>query len=65
MSYLGTNADFSKFDRDNIDRTMVLTWINQAKGILAKVLASPLAAQVTNLLTTADVPGQRLLSEVP
>ena len=54
MSYLYTSNNFSQFDRDNMNRWMTAVYINQANKILAKIVASPRAAQVGNLLLAAD-----------
>ena len=54
MSYLYTSNNFSQFDRDNMNRWMTAAYINQANKILAKIVASPRADQVSSLLSAAD-----------
>jgi hypothetical protein len=54
MSYIDLNWDFSQFDRDNMNRFMTSVYINQANVILDSIYASPRAAQVSALLTSAD-----------
>jgi glucosamine 6-phosphate synthetase-like amidotransferase/phosphosugar isomerase protein len=54
MSYIDLNWDFSQFDRDNMNRYMTSIYINQANTVLAKIYASPLSGQVSDLLTSAD-----------
>jgi hypothetical protein len=54
MSYIDLNWDFSQFDRDNMNRHMVVTYINQANRVLAAISASPRAGQAGAILTSAD-----------
>jgi hypothetical protein len=54
MSYIDVNWDFSQFDRDNMNRYMTATYINQANSILAKIYASPRAGEASSLLLSAD-----------
>lgn len=54
MSYLYTSNNFSQFDRDNMNRWMTAVYINQSNKILARILASPRAGQVSTLLSSAD-----------
>ena len=54
MSYLFLNADFSQFDRDNMNRYLTAAYVNQANAILPQILASPRAGQISSLLTAAD-----------
>lgn len=54
MSYIDLNWDFSQFDRDNMNRYMVATYLREANGILAKIATSPRANQVANELVGAD-----------
>jgi hypothetical protein len=54
MSYMYTSNNFSQFDRDNMNRWMTAVYINQANKILARIVSSPLAAQVDNILSSAD-----------
>jgi len=54
MSYIDLNADFSQFDRDNMNRYLTAAYINQANAVLAMIYASPRAAQATALLLAAD-----------
>ncbi len=54
MSYLDLNNDFSQFDRDNMNRYLTATYINQANAILPRILAKPQAGQVAGLLSAAD-----------
>jgi hypothetical protein len=37
MSYTDLNYDFSQFDRDNMNRYLVATYINQANSMLAMI----------------------------
>jgi hypothetical protein len=48
------NDDFSQFDRDNMNRYLTATYINEANKILAKIIASPKANDVTTQLSAAD-----------
>ena len=55
MSYIDLNWDFSQFDRDNMDRFFVATYLNQANVILAKVLKAPRAMAIAGaLISSAD-----------
>ena len=45
MSYADLNFDFGQFDRDNMNRFLVATYINQANSVLAMIYASPRAGQ--------------------
>ena len=54
MSYIDLNWDFSQFDRDNMNRYLTSIYLNQANVVLAQIYASPRAAQVSSLLTSAD-----------
>lgn len=54
MSYLDLNNDVSQFDRDNMNRFLTTTYINQANAILPKILRKPKAHQVASLLSSAD-----------
>lgn len=54
MNYLSDNHDFSQFDRDNMNRFLTATYINQTNAILPRILSSPRARQVSGLLATAD-----------
>jgi len=54
MSYLYNNDDFSQFDRDNMNRYLTATYINEANKVLAKIVASPKANDVAAQLSAAD-----------
>ena len=54
MGYMFVNGDYSQFDRDNMSRNMTCSYLTEANLILAKILASPRAGQVTGLLANAD-----------
>jgi hypothetical protein len=54
MSYQLESINFSQFDRDNMNRWMTAVYINQANAILPKILASPRAGQVNDLLNSGD-----------
>ena len=54
MNYLAINSDFSQFDRDNMNRFLTATYINQTNSILPQILSSPRAGAVSNLLAAAD-----------
>jgi len=56
-------GDFSQFDRDNMNRNLVATYVNQSNLILAKILVSPLAGQVQSDLNSADQLALAALSE--
>lgn len=63
MSYIDLNWDFSQFDRDNMNRYMTVTYINQANVILAKITKNPKANQVSSLLAAADANAGLALSK--
>jgi hypothetical protein len=54
MGYIDLNWDFGQFDRDNMNRWLTSTYINQANVILADIYASPQAAEAGALLSSAD-----------
>jgi hypothetical protein len=54
MSYIDLNWDFSQFDRDNMNRGLVTTYINQSNVILAEIAKSPKAGFVNGALRAAD-----------
>jgi hypothetical protein len=54
MSYIDLNWDFSQFDRDNMNRYLVATYINQSNAILGDVVKNAKARQVRGLLSAAD-----------
>lgn len=54
MSYLFTNNDFSQFDRDNMNRYMTATYINQANAILPYIHMGRRAHPKLAQLTAAD-----------
>ena len=54
MSYLWASNNFSQFDRDNMNRWMTAAYINESNKILAKILVSPRAGQVSSALSLAD-----------
>ena len=64
MSYTDLNYDFGQFDRDNMNRYLVATYINQANSVLAMVYASPRAGQASALLTAADAAAAAAVSKL-
>ncbi len=54
MSYIDLNWDFSQFDRDNMNRYLTVTYINQANIILSDIAASPRADEVSGMISSAD-----------
>lgn len=54
MSYIDLNYDFSQFDQDNMNRYLTAIFLNEANQVLAKILASPRAFQVSAAITAAD-----------
>jgi hypothetical protein len=55
MGQTALNFDFSQFDRDNMDRYLTVTYINQTNAVLPRILASPRAAEISNQLSAADL----------
>ena len=64
MSYADLNYDFGQFDRDNMNRYLVATYINQANSVLAMIYASPRAGQASALLTAADAAAAAAVSKL-
>jgi hypothetical protein len=62
IGYLDLNLDFSQFDRDNMNRNLIAAYINQLNAILAKILASPRANNVSSLLSAADQQAEAALN---
>ena len=62
MGYLGDTDSFSQFDRDNMARWFTAAYINQINSILPKILASPRADEVSDILADADVRATDALS---
>ncbi|HZO88041.1 MAG TPA: hypothetical protein VFB38_06840 [Chthonomonadaceae bacterium] len=54
MNYMDLSLGFSQFDRDNMNRYMTTTYINQANNILVPIYANPHAGQVSATLLQAD-----------
>jgi hypothetical protein len=54
MSYIHVNDDFSQFDRDNMARYRSYDFLWMANEILAKLLASPRAGDVSAAIADAD-----------
>jgi hypothetical protein len=54
MSYLGSQIDFSQFDRDNLDRWLMAARFDAANEILADIYASPRASASAEELRRAD-----------
>ena len=54
MSYLGSQVDFSQFDRDNLDRWLVAARFRTANGILGDIYRSPRASLASAELLRAD-----------
>ena len=54
MHYLDVASGFSQFDRDNMNRWLTATYINQANSVLALIYKSPRAGQQSQLLLAAD-----------
>jgi len=64
MSYIDLNWDFSQFDRDNMNRFFVATYLNQANVILAKVLKAPKAWRVAgSIIEDADADAASALAK--
>jgi hypothetical protein len=64
MSYLDLNYDFGQFDRDNMNRYLVATYINQANSVLAPIYASPRAGNAAAQLTAADTAAADAVAKV-
>ena len=64
MSYIDLNWDFSQFDRDNMNRYLVATYINQANSVLAQIYASPRAGTAAAQLTAADAAAAAAVAKV-
>jgi len=64
MSYADLNFDFGQFDRDNMNRFLVATYINQSNSVLAQIYASPRAGQAAALLTAADAAAAAAVTKV-
>ena len=62
MGYLGDSQSFSQFDRDNMARWFTAASINQSNSILPKILDSPRASEISEILTDADVRATNALS---
>ena len=62
MSYIDLNWDFSQFDRDNMHRYLVATYLNTANTILKDIAASPKVNRVGALLSSADTSATEALS---
>jgi hypothetical protein len=54
MSYIDVNWDFSQFDRDNVHRWDMASFLNSANNLLDEILADPEADSVNPLLRQAD-----------
>lgn len=54
MSYIDLSSRFSVFDRDNMHRYETAGYLNWSNALLADILASPKAGQVSNQLAAAD-----------
>jgi len=54
MNYLHNNGDFSQFDRDNMNRWLLATYLKQADQILVAVYSNQQVATVSQLLLAAD-----------
>jgi hypothetical protein len=54
MSYLGSQIDFSQFDRDNLDRWLTAARLQTANDILGEVYQSPRASRAAADLQRAD-----------
>ena len=54
MSYIDLNWDFSQFDRDNMNRYLVTSYINQSNAILGDLVKNPKANLVRGALRGAD-----------
>jgi hypothetical protein len=61
MSYIDLNWDFSQFDRDNMNRYLVTSYINQSNAILADLLKNPKANLVRGALRGADKAAEEAL----
>jgi hypothetical protein len=54
MSYLRSSFSFSQFDRDDVGRWSVLSYLDEANRVLAGIQASPRATEVAAAVHTAD-----------
>jgi hypothetical protein len=54
MHYLDLAHGFSQFDRDNMNRWLTATYINQANSVLALIYKSPRVNQQAGALAAAD-----------
>jgi hypothetical protein len=54
MSYIDLNWDFSRFDRDNMNRYMTAAFSRFANQVTADILADPDAGRATDELAAAD-----------
>jgi hypothetical protein len=54
MHYLALDDDFGQFNRDTMDRSMLIHYVNQANRILASIYASPRAGDAAAHLLAAD-----------
>jgi hypothetical protein len=54
MHYLDLSTSFSQFDRDNMNRWMTATYVNQANAVLAAMYKSPRIGQASAALAAAD-----------
>jgi len=62
MHYLDLSTGFSQFDRDNMNRWMTATYINQANTVLARVYKSPRVSQQATALLAADARAAQALA---
>jgi hypothetical protein len=62
MGYLFFTNGFGQFDRDNMNRYMTSAYLNQANQVLARIAASPRAANVSAAVSSADAAATHALS---
>lgn len=63
MHYLDLADAFSQFDRDNMNRWLTASYINQANSILTKVYKSPRVSQQAAALLAADAKAATALAQ--
>ena len=63
MHYLDLASGFSQFDRDNMNRWLTASYINQANSILSRVYKSPRVNQQAAALLAADAKAATALTQ--
>ena len=62
MGYLFFTSEFGQFDRDNMNRYLAATYLNQANQVLARIAGSPRAGRVAGALASADAAASAALT---